>query len=87
MGWFGLHAEGYLAREGLSGFVGLGYTPSIDQGDPSGLTFAIGLRGFTAGIKHRGFLTLSLSQLAVESGFVGEFAELLAVGLGFTWQQ
>ena len=68
MGWFGLHGEGYFARERLSGFVGLGYTPSVDPGDPSGPTFAIGLRGFTAGIKHRGFLALSLSQLAIESG-------------------
>jgi hypothetical protein len=24
MGWFGLHGEGYFARERLSGFVGLG---------------------------------------------------------------
>ena len=70
MGWFGLHGEGYFARERLSGFVGLGYTPSVDTGDPSGPTFAIGLRGFTAGIKHRGFLAFSLSQLAIESGSV-----------------
>src|SRR5918993_4832620 len=55
MGWFGLHGEGYFARERLSGFVGLGYPPSIDPGDPSGLTFAAGLRGFTAGFSHRGF--------------------------------
>ena len=70
MGWFGLHGEGYFARERLAGFVGLGYTPAVDEGDPSGPTFAIGLRGFTPGIKHRGFLALSLSQLALESGFV-----------------
>ena len=70
MGWFGLHGEGYFARERLSGFVGLGYTPSVDPGDPSGPTFAIGLRGFTTGIKHRGFLALSLSQLALETGAV-----------------
>ena len=70
MGWFGLHGEGYFARERLSGFVGLGYTPSVDEGDPSGPTFAIGLRGFTTGIKHRGFLALSLSQLATETGAV-----------------
>ncbi len=67
MGWLGLHGEGYFARERLSGFVGLGYTPSVDEGDPSGPTFAVGLRGFTSGIKHRGFLALSLSQLAIET--------------------
>src|SRR5262245_39599585 len=58
MGWFGLHGERYFARERLSGFLGLGYTPAVDEGDPSGPTFAIGLRGFTPGIKHRGFLAL-----------------------------
>jgi hypothetical protein len=70
MGWFGLHGEGYFARERLSGFLGLGYTPSVDPGDPSGPTFAIGVRGFTRGIKHRGFLALSVSQLATETGAV-----------------
>ena len=69
LGWIGFGGERYFERERLSGFVGLGYTPSIDPGDPSGPTFAVGLRGFTAGIRHRGFLALSLSQLAVESGF------------------
>ena len=67
MGWLGLHGEGYFARERLSGFVGLGYMPEMDQGDPTGPTFAIGLRGFTTGIKHRGFLALSLSQIAILS--------------------
>jgi hypothetical protein len=67
MGWLGLQGEGYFARERLSGFVGLGYMPEMDQGDPTGPTFAIGLRGFTTGIKHRGFLALSLSQVAIGS--------------------
>ena len=67
MGWLGLHGEGYFARERLSGFAGLGYMPRLDQGDPTGPTFAIGLRGFTTGIKHRGFLALSLSQIAIGS--------------------
>ena len=39
------------------------------HGDPSGPTFAIGVRGFTPGMKHRGFLALSLSQLALLSAF------------------
>jgi hypothetical protein len=69
MGWFGLQAERYFAQERLSAFLGAGYTPSIEQGDPSGPTFAAGLRGFTSGIKHRGFLALSVSQLFVETGF------------------
>lgn len=69
MGWFGLQAERYFAQERLSAFLGAGYTPSINAGDPSGPTFAVGFRGFTAGIKHRGFLSLSVSQLFVESSF------------------
>jgi hypothetical protein len=68
MGWLGVQGERYFARERLSAFLGLGYTPSIDLGDPSGLTFALGARGFTAGVKHRGFLALSVSQLFVENG-------------------
>jgi hypothetical protein len=76
------HGEGYFARERLSGFVGLGYTPEVDEGDPSGPTFAIGLRGFTPGIKHRGFLALSLSQLALESGFVENPRRFYGAGSG-----
>jgi hypothetical protein len=68
MGWLGLQGERYFARERLSAFLGLGYTPSLDQGDASGLTFAAGVRGFTTGVKHRGFLALSVSQLFIENG-------------------
>ena len=66
MGWFGLQGERYFAGERLSLFLGAGYTPEIDPGIPTGPTFALGIRGFTAGLKHRGFLALSLSQLFVE---------------------
>ena len=58
MGWFGLQGERYFAGERMSGFVGLGYTPSIAYGDSSGATFAAGLRGFTlevGGIGGLGF--------------------------------
>jgi hypothetical protein len=86
MGWFGVHGEGYFAHERLSGFVGLGYTPSIDPGDPSGPTFALGLRGFTAGIKHRGFLALSMAQLAIETGFVEDPSRFYGPGLEAGYQ-
>jgi hypothetical protein len=66
--------------------VGLGYTPSIDSGDPSGLTFALGLRGFSPGIKHRGFLAVSLSQLALESGFVENPRRFYGPGLEAGYQ-
>ena len=68
MGWLGVQGERYLAHERLSAFLGLGYTPVMDSGDPSGPTFALGARGFTAGVRHRGFLALCVSQLFVEGG-------------------
>ncbi len=68
MGWLGVQGERYFAHERLSAFLGLGYTPVRDQADPSGPTFALGFRGFTPGVKHRGFLALCVAQLAVETG-------------------
>ena len=81
MGWFGAQGERYLADERLSIFVGLGYTPSLDQGDPTGPTFAAGVRTFTAGIKHRAFVEGSVSQLLVETRALGEGARLYGPGL------
>jgi hypothetical protein len=72
MGWFGGQAEYYVARDRASLFAGLGYTLEVDEGDPSGATFALGARGFTPGLKHRGFLELSISQIAVRSDFFGD---------------
>lgn len=67
MGWLGAQGERYLARGRLSLFGGVGYTPEIDPGDPTGITFAGGLRGYTGGERHRGFLELSGSQVAVQT--------------------
>jgi hypothetical protein len=66
MGWFGGQAERYVARGRASVFAGVGYTPAIDDGDPSGATFAAGVRGYTGGSRHRGFLEASVSQIDVE---------------------
>jgi hypothetical protein len=66
MGWYGAQAERYFGPDRLSAFVGAGYTLSLDQGEPSGPTFAAGLRGYTAGFKHRGFLEASVSQIFTE---------------------
>jgi hypothetical protein len=66
MGWFGAQGERYFLDERLSIFVGLGYTPQLDQKNPTGPTFAAGLRSFTSGIKHRAFLEGGVSQLLVE---------------------
>ena len=67
MGWFGAQGERYFLDERLSIFVGLGYTPHLGQKDPTGPTFAAGLRSFTSGIKHRAFLEGGMSQLRVEN--------------------
>ena len=67
MGWLGLAAELYLSGGRFSGFGGVGYTPEIDPGDPTGLTFAAGARAYTLGNKHRAFAELSFSQVAISS--------------------
>ena len=86
MGWLGVQGERYFARERLSAFLGLGYSPVIDQGDPSGFAFALGARGFTAGVKHRGFLALSVSQLFVESGSTDDRRRLYGPGVEAGYQ-
>ena len=84
MGWFGLQAERYVTDERISGFVGLGYTPSVD-GSASGPTFAAGIRGFTRGATNRGFLSLSISQIVVESN-VANPQQLYGPALEVGWQ-
>jgi len=65
MGWLGAQAERYFGHERGSVFLGLGYTPDVDDGETSGLAGAAGVRGYTGGARHRGFLELSVSQIAV----------------------
>ena len=67
MGWFGAQAERYFTHGRLSVFGGLGYTPSVDAFDPEGVTLAAGVRGYTAGLKHRGFAEASVCQVATLS--------------------
>jgi len=81
MGWFGGSAERYLGDR-FSLFAGIGYTPPID-GIPAGITPAGGARLFTPGVKHRGFLEFSVSQIAVESGID---RRLYGPGLQAGWQ-
>ena len=59
MGWFGVQAERYFSHGRLSAFGGLGYMPRVDAFDPEGVTLAAGVRGYTAGLKHRGFAEAS----------------------------
>ena len=86
MGWFGLQGEHYFAGDRFSGFLGLGYTPAVVDGDPSGPTFAAGIRGFTAGLKHRGFLEISISQLVTVSGPPEDQARLYGPGVQAGYQ-
>lgn len=81
MGWFGAQGEHYLADERVSVFVGLGYTPRFERGESRGVTFAGGLRGFTAGEKHRAFLEGSVSQLVLETGLFGPGRRLYGPGV------
>jgi hypothetical protein len=76
MGWFGLQGERYFSGDRLSAFLGVGYTPKIDEPDPSGITFAAGFRGFTPGIKHRGFLEASACQVLTVTSLVEESSRL-----------
>jgi hypothetical protein len=86
MGWFGIQGEGYFARERFSVFAGLGYTLADVEGDPSGATFAVGARGFTAGLKHRGFLELSISQIAVRAAVFDDGDRYYGPGLQAGYQ-
>jgi hypothetical protein len=67
MGWLGVQAERYFVHGRVSAFGGLGYTPSVDVYDPEGITLAAGVRGYTAGLKHRGFAEASACQVGIVS--------------------
>ncbi len=66
-GWLGGPGEYYLAAGRVSLFAGLGYTPDWDY-NRAGLALAGGVRGYTAGSSHRGFVEASVSQVAVQRG-------------------
>lgn len=65
-GWLGVQGERYFTNDRLSAFAAAGYTPELDPGDPSGLSFAAGARGYTGGTRHRAFLEASVSQILLE---------------------
>jgi hypothetical protein len=67
MGWLGIQGERYLNHGLLSVFGGLGYMPKVDAYDPEGITLAAGIRGYTAGLRHRGFAEASACQVATLS--------------------
>ena len=66
MGWLGVQGERYLQSARFSVFGAVGYLPESEPGDTSGFAFAGGMRAFTSGAKHRGFLELSVSPITYE---------------------
>ena len=86
MGWFGAQGERYFRPGRVSAIVGAGWTPSLDQYEPSGPTFAAGLRGYTAGFKHRGFLEASVSQIFTEVDALEPGRRLYGPGLAAGYQ-
>ena len=80
MGWLGAQGERYFGPDRLSAFVGAGYTTIT-----AGPTFAAGLRGYTPGFKHRGFLEVSVSQIFTESDSL-ETGGLYGPGLAAGYQ-
>jgi hypothetical protein len=65
-GWIGAQGTVHV-RPHLAVYAGLGYTPAIDRGDPSGIAGAGGLRGFFGGPRHLKFVELGVTQLVVET--------------------
>ena len=66
LGWFGMGGElfvGDARRVSVAG--GLGYAIGDSEFDGT-VAGAVALRGFTRGVKHRGFLEASVSLLAME---------------------
>ena len=86
MGWVGLSGEKYFLQSRVSVFAGLGYTPEMDQGDATGVAVAGGIRAFTPGVKHRGFLELSLSQVAIQQYCFNACHRLYGPGLQAGYQ-
>lgn len=86
MGWLGAQAELYFSGDRLSAFAGLGYTPALGEGDPSGITGAAGLRAYTNGLRHRAFLELSVSQVAVRTGAAVEDKRFYGPGVQVGYQ-
>ncbi len=62
LGWFGIQGEAYFVTGRLSTFAGLGYTPDLEGNDPTGLTGAAGVRGYTGGVRHRAFVELGVPR-------------------------
>jgi len=65
-GWLGGQVERSWHDDRLAGFVGLGYIPGVDAGDPSGAAGAVGLRMYTKPATSRAFAELGVSAIALQ---------------------
>lgn len=65
-GWLGIQGERYLGTGRYSVFAGLGYAPSVEERQATGVAVAAGVRAYTLGVRHRAFVDLLVSQLAAE---------------------
>lgn len=84
----GLQAEVHFARH-FSAFGGFGYLPESEDGDlaeASGAGFAAGLRAYTPGRIHRGFLEVAVSPIAFEQAPIGIPTEDLSLRYGPAFQ-
>lgn len=70
-GWVGAKGERSPANGRHALFLGVGVTPELDPGDPSGITLAAGARAYTGGVRHRAFVELSVSQIGLETQYAG----------------
>lgn len=74
LGGLGAGVERYLARSRVSLSAGLGYWPTGSLCDRGTFSGAAAARGFI-GSRHRGFLELSYSLLAISCTFTGDIID------------
>ena len=61
-GWLGGNVSVYLL-ERWSAYAGLGYTPEVEAGHPTGVTWAVGARLYRHSPPHQLFLGLGYAQI------------------------
>ena len=75
-GGVGATAEYYLLSTRLSGVVGLGFLAETSD-NPGTTGVAVAVRGYTPGLKHRGFVELSASLIEISwTKLDGEFLDV-----------
>ncbi|MET0553210.1 MAG: hypothetical protein ABW221_09240 [Vicinamibacteria bacterium] len=81
----GVQAEAYFGRDRFSAFGGAGYSPSFDEDGTvyaRGAGVSGGLRAYTPGRVHRGYLEVAYGPLAAEGAPEGFPRDELALAYG-----